>query len=198
MKSRFLQGLEAQSHIYFNVLLGVLVLLLLDAIREMYSYSHIKTDVGSHHIRDLDQDMQLSMKTFRAQRNFYISGFSLLLWVVIRRLVTMICSAALTELNLEASRRQAEGASKEASRLRDLVDESEGVSAGASGELKKEVEELRQRLQEEERENKRKSKEMEAMKAQAEGLSKEYDRLSEEYNKLEVKLRIGGGDKKDS
>jgi B-cell receptor-associated protein 31 len=39
---------------------------------------------------------------------------------------------------------------------------------------------------------------MEAMKAQAEGLSKEYDRLSEEYNKLEVKLRIGGGDKKDS
>jgi hypothetical protein len=29
LKSRFLQGLEAQSHIYFNVLLGVLVLLLL-------------------------------------------------------------------------------------------------------------------------------------------------------------------------
>lgn len=39
-KSRFLQGLQAQAGIYFMILLAVLVLFLLDAIREMRKYSH--------------------------------------------------------------------------------------------------------------------------------------------------------------
>ena len=33
---------------------------------------------GDHH---LDAEMQAHMRLFRAQRNFYISGFSLFLWV---------------------------------------------------------------------------------------------------------------------
>lgn len=38
-KSKFLQGLKQQSGIYFMILLAVLVLFLLDAIREMRKYS---------------------------------------------------------------------------------------------------------------------------------------------------------------
>lgn len=40
-KSRFLQGLQQQAGIYFLILLAILVLFLLDAIREMRKYSSI-------------------------------------------------------------------------------------------------------------------------------------------------------------
>lgn len=39
-KSKFLQGLKQQSGIYFMILLAILVLFLLDAIREMRKYSN--------------------------------------------------------------------------------------------------------------------------------------------------------------
>lgn len=38
--NRFLQALQRQAGIYFLILLGILVLFLLDAIREMRKYSH--------------------------------------------------------------------------------------------------------------------------------------------------------------
>lgn len=38
-KSRFLQSISNQASIYFVILLGILVLFLLDAIREMRKYS---------------------------------------------------------------------------------------------------------------------------------------------------------------
>lgn len=39
-KSRFLQGLANQAGFYFMILLAILVLFLLDAIREMRKYSN--------------------------------------------------------------------------------------------------------------------------------------------------------------
>jgi B-cell receptor-associated protein 31 len=191
-KSRILGSLEAQSEIYFTMALGLLVLLLLDAIREMYFYAHTKID-GDHHHRDLDQDMQLSMKTFRAQRNFYISGFSLILWVVIRRLVKIITSAALAELNLEAFKRQAESAIKEAERLRS--EGGGGVSTKKAEEMAEELSIIRDRLRELEKENGKLIRENEAMKSQSEGVSREYDRLLGEYENLEKSGKEG--DKKD-
>ena len=51
-----------------------------DAIREMRKYSdeNIATD-GHSHGAHLDTQMQMHMRLFRAQRNFYISGFALFL-----------------------------------------------------------------------------------------------------------------------
>lgn len=40
-KSKFLQGLQHQAGVYFMILLAILVLFLLDAIREMRKYSSI-------------------------------------------------------------------------------------------------------------------------------------------------------------
>lgn len=40
-KSRFLQGLQQQAGVYFLILLAILVLFLLDAIREMRKYSSV-------------------------------------------------------------------------------------------------------------------------------------------------------------
>lgn len=39
-KSKFLQGLQRQAGVYFMILLGILILFLLDAIREMRKYSN--------------------------------------------------------------------------------------------------------------------------------------------------------------
>lgn len=39
-KSQFLEMIRRQAHIYFVLLLGILVLFLLEAIREMRKYSH--------------------------------------------------------------------------------------------------------------------------------------------------------------
>lgn len=55
-KSRFLQSLNNQASIYFVVLLGVLVLFLMDAIREMRKYSTSLDHTEHHH--QLNVEMQ--------------------------------------------------------------------------------------------------------------------------------------------
>jgi B-cell receptor-associated protein 31 len=50
-----------------------------DAIREMRKYSD-EQETGEHsHGAHLDTQIQMHMRLFRAQRNFYISGFALFL-----------------------------------------------------------------------------------------------------------------------
>lgn len=55
-KSRFLQSLSNRASIYFLVLLAILVLFLLDAIREMRKYSMAGEHAGEH--AHLDAEMQ--------------------------------------------------------------------------------------------------------------------------------------------
>lgn len=57
------------------------------------------------------------MRLFRAQRNFYISGFSIFLTLVIRRLVTLLSSQAQLLAQSEASMRQAQSATTAARTL---------------------------------------------------------------------------------
>ena len=75
--SSIIRGLETQLIYYFYVLIAVLILFFLDAIREMQKYSseeQITRRVGLSH---LDTQMQMQMRLFRAQRNFFIAGFVL-------------------------------------------------------------------------------------------------------------------------
>lgn len=106
-KSKFLAMLAQQAHLYFFLIMGVLVLFLLDAIREMRKYSHHEHSSDVH----LNVEMQHSMRLFRAQRNFYISGFAIFLVLVIRRLVTLISAQANLLAQSEASLKQAQSAS---------------------------------------------------------------------------------------
>lgn len=57
------------------------------------------------------------MRLFRAQRNFYIAGFSIFLTLVIRRLVILISAQAQLLAQSEASLRQAESATTAARSL---------------------------------------------------------------------------------
>lgn len=58
-KSRFLQSINNQASIYFVVLLGVLVLFLLDAIREMRKYSTSLDQKEPHHQLNIEMQGRL-------------------------------------------------------------------------------------------------------------------------------------------
>lgn len=135
-KSSFLRGLGQQVHIYFYVILAFLVLCLFDAIREMrkYDVTHDGKAKEQQH-QHLEQELRNSMVLFRAQRNFYITGFSLFLIFVIRRLMTLLAAQATLAATSEAAMRQATSASKAAEELMAQKDKS------ASDENIKEAEE---------------------------------------------------------
>jgi B-cell receptor-associated protein 31 len=139
-------------------------------------------------------EMKESMRLFRAQRNFYISGFSIFLTLVIRRLVTLISTQATLIAQSEASMKQAQSATATARTLLSQKDDSPAgqkkpEDAGELDVLKKKCKDLEAELT-------REKKDKEALKSQAESLNREYDRLTEEYSKLQNKKTIPG-DKSD-
>jgi B-cell receptor-associated protein 31 len=195
-KSRFLKGLENQLIYYFYIVVAILVLFFLDAVREMRKYSDESMATEGHgHGGHLDAQMQMQMRLFRAQRNFYISGFALFLCLVIRRLVGLIAVSATLEAEKEAAMRQAASASRAAESLMD------GGDASGKGDAKN-IKEMEKELKQAKEELSKAVKDKDSMKSQAENLAQEYDRVSSERNQLEKKLRIAGGggsdgDKKD-
>jgi len=190
-KSRFLKSLENQANLYFTVFIIILALLFVDSIREMSKYSSSKEHDSHGH---MDAELQLSMKLFRAQRNFYIAGFALFLCLVIRRLVILISIQATSAAQVEALTKQAQGAAKHAS---DLM--NKGATASASGgdtvkdnegnkrkeQQEVELRKLREDLASAKEEMIRYRINCESMKKQAESVSEEYDRLMIEHERLQ-------------
>lgn len=134
-------------------------------------------------------EMQHSMRLFRAQRNFYISGFAIFLTLVIRRLVTLISEQAVMLANSEASMKQAQSATATA---RTLLAQQGDSKKEANNE---EVEALKKKCKDLETELTKEKKDKEALKSQAQSLNREYDRLTEEFSKLQNKSSTG--DKSD-
>ncbi|XP_077487837.1 B-cell receptor-associated protein 31 isoform X1 [Amblyomma americanum] len=209
-KSRFFKSLGAQADIYFTVMIVVLVLFFFDSIREMRKYGAHRDEAQSeyHHHGNLDVEMQQSMKMFRAQRNFYIAGFALFLWLVIRRLITLISAQAVLLAVNEASMKQAQSATEAAQNLlKRRADESEKSdnskqNAGnvKTETLEKQVEELKTELEKARKDVAHLTKDRDAVKNQAENLSKEYERLCEEHSKAQQAVAASGepSNKKDN
>lgn len=185
-KSRFLDGICRMAGFYFKIMVAVLLVCFLDALREMHKYgSEGKAhDHGDH--AHLDVSMQQHMRLFRAQRNFYISGFALVLCVVIQRLTTLLSNLAVVEAGAAAAIKQAESASAAAQQL--MQGDDQGSAASTKQLLAKEAEVVA--LQEEMDKLKI---DYDAVLKQAEGVKREYDRLLEEHATLQGQ----GGDKKD-
>ncbi|KAI4477080.1 PREDICTED: B-cell receptor-associated protein 31 [Polistes canadensis] len=196
-KSRFAQSLNYQSSTIFYILIAILILFWVDSLKDMYKYSSVGNRAGEH--SHLDAEMQGNMKLFRAQRNCYISGFSLFLGIVIYRLVKLISAQATLLAQSEAAMRQAQSATTTARSL--LSQKPSGESAQndsneahdkAVSELKNQIKELQAKKLELETDLTREKKDKEAIKSQADSLAKEYDRLSEEH----AKSLQSSGDKK--
>uniref|UniRef100_A0A2K6R6Y1 B-cell receptor-associated protein n=1 Tax=Rhinopithecus roxellana TaxID=61622 RepID=A0A2K6R6Y1_RHIRO len=95
----------------FLTIIILLIVLFLDAVREVRKYSSVHTIERSSTSRP-DVYEHTQMKLFRSQRNLYISGFSLFFWLVLRRLVTLITQLAKELSNKGVLKTQAENTNK--------------------------------------------------------------------------------------
>ncbi|NXD10810.1 BAP29 protein, partial [Nothocercus nigrocapillus] len=77
----------------FLTIIVLLIVLFFDAVREVKKYSavHVSEKVVNVNTSAFDH---IQMKLFRSQRNLYLSGFSLFLWLVLRRIVTLLTQLA--------------------------------------------------------------------------------------------------------
>ncbi|CAK5074604.1 unnamed protein product [Meloidogyne enterolobii] len=183
--SRIVHSFKNFSNVYAYAFIFVLLLLFVDATREVRKYSHI--DIAKEIPARADADAVIHMRLFRAQRNLYISGFSLLLALVIRRIVTLLARCAYLELAAEAAMKQAEGAGKAA---KDLMDKSDGKETETDKKLREDLKEMNLKL-------KKAETDRDAMKAQSENLQEEYERVTAKLREYEAKnAGTAGGDKK--
>ncbi|XP_071242303.1 tRNA-dihydrouridine(20a/20b) synthase [NAD(P)+]-like [Salvelinus alpinus] len=184
---------------FFLAMIIILIVLFLDALREVRKYS----GAGNSMDANLHPNMfdHLHMKLFRAQRNLYISGFTLFLWLVLRRVITLINQLATESGTTASLQTKAECANQTAKKymednelLKQTLMYGKGDKATAEGNelLRSEREKLRGELKGSEEALKKSQSEMEAMKKQSYGLTKEYDRLLNEHQSLQE-----SGDKKD-
>ncbi|VDK81863.1 unnamed protein product [Litomosoides sigmodontis] len=178
-KSRMVKTFEKHANVYFISSLCILLLLFADAIREVRKYAgEVAIEASIRHTADSENVVH--MRLFRAQRNLYISGFALLLFLVIKRLIALLSRGALLEASAEAAMKQAESATKTA-------------KSYMHGDRKRE-EELERQVEELGKELKSAQVDRDAMKEQAEGLQREYDRVC---NLLE-QAEKASGDKKEN
>ncbi|XP_058390941.1 B-cell receptor-associated protein 31 isoform X2 [Diceros bicornis minor] len=120
-KSRLVELVVTYGNTFFVVLIVILVLLVIDAVREIWKYDDVTEKVNLQNNPGAMEHFH--MKLFRAQRNLYIAGFSLLLSFLLRRLVTLISQQATLLASNEAFKKQAESASEAAKKYMEENDQ---------------------------------------------------------------------------
>uniref|UniRef100_A0A8C9YP89 Endoplasmic reticulum transmembrane protein n=2 Tax=Sander lucioperca TaxID=283035 RepID=A0A8C9YP89_SANLU len=187
----------------FYTMIIVLIVLFIDAVREVRKYS--AKELGTDAKLQPNMFDHLHMKLFRAQRNLYISGFAVFLWLVMKRVVTLINQLASLSGTTAALQAQAENANQVAKKykedkelLEQTLMKSKGDKAVAEGMqlLRKEVEKLEEELKTSGDALKNSNLEADAMKRQMDGLAREYERLLKEHQELQ-NLHDSGNKKDD-
>jgi len=134
------------------------------------------------------------MKQFRSQRNFYIAGFALFLWFVIKRLMHLLSDVARQMADATAARKQAEGAHRHLEGLKSndpaKLDPREiPLPADDTGryiypkEHDAEIQKLNQEVL-------KAREDIDALRERYDNSIKEYDKLSDEHQKLQNKLSV--------
>lgn len=191
-KSRMFNAITSYANYYFMVFMLILVILFVDAIRDVKHYSHALSLEDNK--MTPNTETSLHMKLFRAQRNLYIAGFALFLFLVLRRLVVLINCQATLVADCEASRKQAESASAAAKKF--MEDQDNKTNEAGIARSTKELEQAKAEI------NRLKEKlahsltDLEAMKQQSESTSREYDRLLKEHAKLQEQVEGKSSDPK--
>uniref|UniRef100_A0A672I1G2 Endoplasmic reticulum transmembrane protein n=1 Tax=Salarias fasciatus TaxID=181472 RepID=A0A672I1G2_SALFA len=182
---------------FFFAMIMALIILFLDAVREVQKYS------GPEPMQDAKANPNVydhvHMKLFRSQRNLYICGFSLFLWLIMRRVVTLLNQAAVVLEDRAGLQAQVEHAVKAAKQHKEdnlmlkQVRMKDHIST--KQQMKLEAEKLAGQLKAAEDALRKSQAEVEAMRRQAKGLAQEYDRLLSEHHQLQNLQRTE--DKKD-
>lgn len=182
----------------FLTIIILLVVLFLDAVREVKKYSSINVVEKNSASRPTAYE-QAQMRLFRSQRNLYISGFSLFFWLVLRRLVTLITQLAKEITNKGVLKIQAENTNKAAKKfmeenerlklvLKNNDNTEEHVLETENKKLVEDKERLKSELKKASDALFKAQNDVMTMKTQSERLSKEYDRLLKEHSELQNHL----------
>uniref|UniRef100_A0A8C7EI07 Endoplasmic reticulum transmembrane protein n=1 Tax=Nothoprocta perdicaria TaxID=30464 RepID=A0A8C7EI07_NOTPE len=140
----------------FLTIIILLIVLFFDAVREVKKYSTVHMSEKVVNVNTSAYD-HIQMKLFRSQRNLYISGFSLFLWLVLRRIVTLLTQLAKGMITQQALETQVNNTTEAAKKY---LTENEKLQQATT--------------------------ELTAIKKQSEGLKREYDRLMKEHEQLQV------------
>lgn len=180
----------------FLSIIVILIVLFLDAVREVRKYS-VNSAIDKTAKLYANTYDHLHMKLFRAQRNLYISGFSLFLWLVLRRVTNLIVQLASEMESCDALKAQVEKNNEAAKKymednehLKKVLDSSK--VSGNEQKIKRENEILKNEIEHGKEELQRMAEalsksqaEVLALKKQSEGLTREYDRLIREHELLQ-------------
>ncbi|XP_068963099.1 B-cell receptor-associated protein 29 isoform X2 [Petaurus breviceps papuanus] len=178
----------------FLTIIVLLIVLFLDAMREVKKYSVSHVEKGSSNNPSAYEHVQ--MKLFRAQRNLYISGFSLFLWLVLRRLITLITQLAkelgikgVLNIQADSNNEAAKKYMEENERLKQALEKTgkgdEQMRDAENKKLMENMEKLKTELKKTSDALSKAHSEVTTMKKQSESLSKEYDRLLKEHTQLQ-------------
>ncbi|XP_052825799.1 B-cell receptor-associated protein 31-like [Octopus bimaculoides] len=205
-KSRLLSFLSNFSYFYVRLLMLGLGVAFLSSISQLRKY-----DIDSDKLEDVTLSMPGAAQNYhihllRAQRNFYISGFTLFLWMILNRIVQLITAQAQLQADLKATHKQALSANEVANKLlndssssgiQDTRNDKEENLANSEKEdatknleaLKTKLEKAEDELCEAKTELKQTQTDLMTMKSQSEATKCEYDRLLEEYSVLQKKIQ---------
>ncbi|XP_006161213.1 B-cell receptor-associated protein 29 isoform X2 [Tupaia chinensis] len=179
----------------FLTIIVLLIVLFLDAVREVRKYSSTHTIEKSSTSKPSAYE-HTQMKLFRSQRNLYISGFSLFFWLVLRRLVTLITQLAKELSNKGVLKSHAESTNKAAKKfmeeneklkqiLKNYGKEDEHIWEAENKKLIEDQEKLRIELRKASDALSKAQNDVMTMKIQSERLSEEYDQLLREHSQLQ-------------
>ncbi|KFP70761.1 B-cell receptor-associated protein 29, partial [Acanthisitta chloris] len=181
----------------FLTIIVLLIVLFLDAVREVRKYSSVHVNEKAANVNTSAFD-HIQMKLFRSQRNLYLSGFSLFLWLVLRRTVTLLTQLAKEMASNAALETQVNDATEAAKKyMAENERLQEALSKKGSGEkresagaveqkLKEEVQQLKAELQKTTTAFNKAKDEVAAVKKQSQGLRRDYDNLMKECEQLQV------------
>lgn len=188
--SRLSKAFSAGAKYYFNFIICIFALLFVDSIRELRKYSGIEMK----NLTTPQAEAQAHMKQFRSQRNFYIAGFALFLWFVIKRLINLLSDVArqtadsiAAHRQAEAVRRQLEGLGTEDGAknidLRDLPAPSASAGFVDAKEHEKEMAKFKQDAL-------KAREDIESLREQYDNSIRDYDQLKDDHRKLQNQLAV--------
>ncbi|KAG0328142.1 hypothetical protein BG000_000637 [Podila horticola] len=174
--------LMAKVQFVMKIVFVFVFIFFIDSLNSVMKVEEIRED-SQHHHHDHGLSAQHSMaaKRFYAQRNMYLTGFTLFLSLILNRTFFMILDLLKSEERMEVIKKQAAQQSKEYNRLL----ESETI-------LKAEIKDLTEIVAS----HASAKKDLDNLKKQAQQQQVEYLRMADENSALEKKLKGGASESK--
>ncbi|KAG0222067.1 hypothetical protein BGW41_006225 [Actinomortierella wolfii] len=171
---KFLSESRLMGHVQYamKIVFIFVFILFLDALNRVIKVDEMG-EHGHHHHGTVQTETSFAARKFYAQRNMYLTGFTLFLSLILNRTFFLILDLLKSEEKMEIIKKQAAQQSKEYERL--LASETA---------LKKELKAMEDIVAQ----HTSAKADLENLKKQAKQQHDEYMRLADEKNDLEMKL----------